>query len=290
MEDEDEWDKEEEEEEDEENRRTAKENRTYVLRRRYSERIRQKNTETRTKSELTFQCSITYSELDRENIPLAYLLNDRALRKARYSATPVVVNPLPKTPACNDAKRSTKKLDDPCESISDTMTTERATISSEKRSFKENEEREYSRNEKNNSSILETSESSSPWTSLSESSSSSFVAELPTKKLFLRRFMTTMNIEIEKMSQPRTMSMPLQERNSNVSAASQSKRLIKSCTHSFVSSSSSSSYAVLDKENIPNLERDLEEKVKVRLDSSIALPFVTKLHRDFLSSVDFDSL
>ncbi|KAG7211005.1 hypothetical protein KM043_016373 [Ampulex compressa] len=106
--------------------------------------------------------------------------------------------------------------------------------------------------------------------------------ELPTKKLILQRFMANVKSEV---------IIPLQEKNNNdynqANFQDQEELSGRNWASRERPTNVKSSWK-RDKENMPDCIHRCKEEINIRLDSEITVPFVTEMHRDFLSSIDFD--
>lgn len=117
---------------------------------------------------------------------------------------------------------------------------------------------------------------------VSNSDVSSFSVELPTKKLILKRFRTSVMHEIQ---------VPLQDRNNNIRSqvhfvGAQSKETV-SVTQNWSKSSNRSMRT--NKENTQMFTVSVKnEELHINVDTAITAPMATQLQRDYLAPFDFE--
>ncbi|XP_076753010.1 uncharacterized protein LOC143424651 [Xylocopa sonorina] len=117
-------------------------------------------------------------------------------------------------------------------------------------------------------------------TKVSGSSVSSFSLELPTKKLILQRFRSSV----------REFEMTLREKNTNDRNQVHSAELRTKETVSNVRQTRTKNFECkrTNKENGPEFTFSLTQQLNVRLDKGIRMPMASQLHRDFLEFIDFE--
>ncbi|XP_076242120.1 uncharacterized protein LOC143184056 [Calliopsis andreniformis] len=223
-----------------------KEKTSYLrVQQRFSERIRNKN-EKNVKSKVSLKYSVTYKDVDIEDVPLISFITDHRLKS--------YLKRLSSSKLTNKVKDKQKEK---------TNQTIKIAISSEQ----------------SIENITPKNGVENVRTTVSNSAISSFSVELPTKKLLLQRFRTSV------------IQVPFREENNNIReqvnfAQQKGKENAPSVYQNRLKYSKRMGKA--DKENVPNFMFSLEHQLDIKLDSGITVPMVTQVHRDFLASIDFD--
>ncbi|CAK9819962.1 hypothetical protein ANTQUA_LOCUS10385 [Anthophora quadrimaculata] len=204
--------------------------------------------------------SVTYSEIDIENIPLIRFLTDRRLKSHwRRLFSSGFVNKTEDKPMLEEEANQSMKI-----AISSGRNIEEAVS-------------EGGGVESDRKKVSNTSTSSV---------SSSFSLELPAKKLLLHRFRTT--------SVMHECEVPLREQsNNNSNRMNFTERKMKDLMvpETRQSRARNAKHAI-DKENKENVSAymfSLEQQLNIKLDTGITVPDVSQLHRDFLASIDFEN-
>lgn len=227
---------------------SEKEDDSYLqLPQRFSERIR--NRKLGGKSKVSLKYSVTYTDIDIEDVPLISFLSDHC--------------PNTRQKAQLLSESAKKRNDKPKERTNPTV---KIAISSEQNM--ENIASENSVNKENR-------------TTISNSSVSSFSVELPTKKLILQRFRTNMMQEFKIPLQDQNNNN-IRE-NVNFEGGRENALPVRQSRPKY-----SKRISRANKENVPKFAFSLEEHLEIKLDTEITGPMVTQLHRDFLASIDFD--
>ncbi|XP_033349924.1 uncharacterized protein LOC117233587 [Bombus vosnesenskii] len=208
----------------------------------------------RMQTKVSLEYSVSCNEFDIENIPLISFLTDHRLKSLLKQLSSSAKQP---------GKVNEKANEKPKEQ--DKKQTVKIAISSQ-----QNIEKTECTNGVDNVR-----------TKVSGSSVSSFSLELPTKKLILHRFRSSVH----------EFDTPLWDQNDNtdhnktnlakeiVPGKIKRQRRTKKCKH--VTDD-------MNKENISKFAFSMEQKLNIKLDSRIAVPMTTQTHRNFLEAIDFD--
>ncbi|KZC10820.1 PREDICTED: uncharacterized protein LOC107188912 [Dufourea novaeangliae] len=218
----------------------------WELKKRYSQRIRMKQ-DRQEASEMSVKYSVTYSDFEIEDIPLISFLTDRQLKSHLKSVS--------------SQKLKNKTHEKSAEKANETM----------KIAIKSGENIEKV--------VLQNDEENIHAKVLSDSTVSSISVELPTKKLILKRFRTSIRHEFE---------IPLRERNNNICGQVNFTTESKESRPVHQSLLKNSKWRA-NKENVSAFAFSLEQELNVKLDTGITVPVVTQRHREFLAAIDFDA-
>ncbi|KOC65519.1 hypothetical protein WH47_00489 [Habropoda laboriosa] len=217
--------------------------------------VRMRNYQEQSESNTSMECSVTYSEIDVEDIPLIRFLTDRRLKSywSRLFSSKLVNKTNDKSMLEEESNPSVK-----------------IAISSERRNIDEAASEGGLENDLKKVS-----------TSLTSSVSSSFSVELPAKKLILRRFRTSVTHEYT------------QQCNNNSNQGNLEQKQLEEIVSETVQSRTTKNYkraaCKAEKENMSTYAFSLEQQLNIKLDRGIATPLVTQMQRDFLASIDFEN-
>ncbi|CAK9812942.1 hypothetical protein ANTPLA_LOCUS7603 [Anthophora plagiata] len=211
-------------------------------------------------SNVRMKCSVTYSEIDIENIPLIRFLTDHRLKShwRRLFSSDLINKTDDKQILQEDTNRSTKIAISPGRNI--------------KEAVSEGEGVENDRKKVSNAST--------------SSVSSSFSLVLPTKKLLLHRFRTT--------SVTHECEVPLREQSSNSRnrmnfTERKMKEMMVPETRQSRTRNAKRGIGKENKGNVSTYMFSLEQQLNIKLDTGITMPDASQLHRDFLASIDFEN-
>ncbi|XP_076634120.1 uncharacterized protein LOC143348125 [Colletes latitarsis] len=199
------------------------------------------------KSNVNLKYSITYTSIDIENIPLINLLSNHRRKSYLKGSCPSKLANKTNDISKKKAKQTIKIAFSTKESIEKT-----------------------------------TSENGVENIRKKVSNSSSFSVELPTKKLILKRFRTSLMGEFQ---------LPMQDQNNNICSqmrfvGEQTKEIV-SMKQTRLKNSNRSSRK--NKENVPTFRISMEkEELHINVDSRITAPMAAQLQRDYLAPMDFE--
>ncbi|OAD60259.1 hypothetical protein WN48_06109 [Eufriesea mexicana] len=211
-----------------------------------------KNRVKQLKTKVSLEYSLSYNEVDIENIPLMSFLTDHRLM-SRFERS------------CS--KESVEKAEDE-QGKQETNRTVTIAISSEQEIQK---------------TTMSTNDAVNVRTKVSNSSVSSISLELPLKKLILHRFRSSVH-EFE-------VPLREKNADNDGSRANLTQELVKEMVPTVKQRWLRKPKRLVtgqDKENVSEFAFNLQKQLNIKLDTGIEVPVVSQVHRDFLGSINFD--